>query len=91
MQRWYCQMPDRLHPNCHSLQDLQMRILLEGFVLYLAVALGSPVALSRDEMRWHACCLRQWSQRWDLEIVLSPLAAQLKMKAITWAPSAGRQ
>ena len=91
MQQWYCQMAHRLCPNCHSLQYIQIVILLRGFMVYLAVAPESPADLSRDEMWWHTCCLRQWSQQWYLDIVLSPLAAHLKTKATTWAPSAGGQ
>ena len=91
MRQWFCQMAHRLYPNRQSLQNIQIVILLQGFVLYLAVALETPADLSGDEMRWRTCHLRKQSPGWHLEIVLSPLAAHLKMKVVTSAASAGRQ
>lgn len=52
-------MAHSLYPNCHSLQYIQIVILLQGFVLYLAVALESPADLSRDQIWWHSCCVKQ--------------------------------
>lgn len=48
MQQWCCQMAYRLYPKCFSLQYKQIAILLQSFVLYLAVALERPAGLSRD-------------------------------------------